>query len=43
VRAFPFDEVVRMVDSGEIVDAMTIVAVLQALRRRDARPAGAAP
>lgn len=34
VRAFPFDEVVRMVDAGEIRDAMTIVAILQAARRR---------
>jgi ADP-ribose pyrophosphatase len=34
VRAFPFDEVVRMVDRDEIKDSMTIVAVLHAARRR---------
>lgn len=34
VRAFPFDEVVRMVERDEIKDSMTIVAVLHALRRR---------
>ncbi len=34
VKSFPFDEVVRMVDRGEIKDSMTIVAVLHALRRR---------
>jgi ADP-ribose pyrophosphatase len=34
VRAFPFDEVVRMVERAEIKDAMTIVAVLHAARRR---------
>jgi ADP-ribose pyrophosphatase len=33
-RPFPFDEALRMVDSGEIVDAMTILGVLQAARRR---------
>ena len=36
VRAFPFDEVVRMVERDEIKDAMTIVAVLHAARRRRA-------
>jgi ADP-ribose pyrophosphatase len=35
VRAFPFDEVVRMVDRDEIKDSMTIVAVLHAARRRE--------
>jgi len=34
VRAFPFAEVVRMVERDEIKDAMTIVAVLHAARRR---------
>lgn len=34
VQAFPFDEVVRMVERDEIKDAMTIVAVLHAARRR---------
>jgi len=34
VRAFPFDEVVRMVERSEIVDAMTVIAVLHAARRR---------
>jgi 8-oxo-dGTP pyrophosphatase MutT (NUDIX family) len=33
VRAFPFDEVVRMVERDEIKDSMTIVAVLHAARR----------
>jgi ADP-ribose pyrophosphatase len=33
-RAFPLDEVVRMVERSEIVDAMTVVAVLHAARRR---------
>jgi len=33
-RAFPFDEVVRMVERDEIKDSMTIVAVLHAARRR---------
>ena len=35
VSAFPFDTVLRMVLEGEIVDSMTIVAVLLAARRRD--------
>ena len=35
VRAFPFDAVLRMVLAGEIVDSMTIVAVLLAARRRE--------
>ena len=30
VRPFPFGEVLRMVQAGEIVDSMTIIAVLQA-------------
>jgi ADP-ribose pyrophosphatase len=34
VRAFPFAEVLRMVERDEIKDAMTIIAVLRALRRR---------
>ena len=34
VRAFPFEEVVRMVERSEIVDAMTVIAVLHAARRR---------
>jgi ADP-ribose pyrophosphatase len=33
VRAFAFDEVLRMVETSEIVDAMTVVAVLHAARR----------
>ena len=36
VRAFPFDEVLRMVERDEIKDSMTIVAVLHAARRRAA-------
>src|SRR5947209_8648175 len=36
VRAFPFDEVLRMVERSEITDAMTVVAVLHAVRRRSA-------
>jgi ADP-ribose pyrophosphatase len=34
VRAFPFDEVVRMVERSEITDAMTVIAVLHIARRR---------
>ena len=34
VRPFSFDEALRMVLSGEIVDGMTIIAVLDAARRR---------
>ncbi len=34
VRAFDFDEVVRMVEASEIRDAMTVIAVLHAARRR---------
>jgi ADP-ribose pyrophosphatase len=34
VRAFDLDEVARMVEASEIRDAMTVVAVLHALRRR---------
>ncbi|HEV8439491.1 MAG TPA: NUDIX hydrolase [Methylomirabilota bacterium] len=33
-RAFPFAEVVAMVEHGEIKDSMTVVAVLHAARRR---------
>ncbi len=35
-RVFGFDDVVQMVDSGEILDSMTVVAVLHAARRRAA-------
>jgi len=34
VRPFPFDEALRMVLQGEIVDSMTIIAVLHAARLR---------
>jgi 8-oxo-dGTP pyrophosphatase MutT (NUDIX family) len=34
VRVFRFDEVLAMVERSEIVDAMTVVAVLHAARRR---------
>jgi ADP-ribose diphosphatase len=34
VRAFPFAEALHMVVSGEIVDSMTIIAVLHAARLR---------
>lgn len=34
VRAFALDEVIRMVERSEIVDAMTVIAVLHAARRR---------
>jgi ADP-ribose diphosphatase len=34
VRAFDFDDVVRMVERSEIKDAMTVIAVLHAARRR---------
>ncbi|MGH7326026.1 MAG: NUDIX domain-containing protein [Candidatus Rokuibacteriota bacterium] len=34
VRPFPFDEALRMVLAGEIVDSMTIIAMLLAARRR---------
>jgi ADP-ribose diphosphatase len=34
VRAFPFAEALRMVEASEIVDAMSVVAVLHAARRR---------
>ena len=37
VSAFPFDTVLRMVLDGDIVDSMTIVAVLLAARRREPR------
>lgn len=33
VRAFPFDDVLGMVERSEIVDAMTVIAVLHAARR----------
>jgi ADP-ribose pyrophosphatase len=35
VRTFPFAEVLRMVLADEILDSMTIIAVLLAARRRD--------
>jgi ADP-ribose pyrophosphatase len=34
LRTFPFAEVVRMVDRNEIQDAITIIAILHAARRR---------
>lgn len=34
VRSFPFTEVLRMVEASEITDAMTVLAVLHAARRR---------
>lgn len=34
IRAFPLADVVRMVERSEIVDAMTVIAVLHAARRR---------
>ena len=34
VRAFPFAEVLRMVETGEIKDAMTVIGVLHTARRR---------
>jgi ADP-ribose pyrophosphatase len=37
VRPHRFQEVLGMVDTGEIVDSMTIIAVLQAERRRHGR------
>jgi|RhiMetdeSRZDD1v2_1073273.scaffolds.fasta_scaffold123645_2 ADP-ribose diphosphatase len=37
VRPHRFQEVLGMVDAGEIVDSMTIIAVLQAERRRPGR------
>jgi hypothetical protein len=37
VQAFPFEDVLRMVMSGEIVDSMTIIAVLLAARERPGR------
>jgi len=35
IRSFPFREVLERVLSGEIVDSMTIIAVLQAARMKD--------
>ena len=35
-RAFPFAEVLAMVERGEIKDSMTVIAVLHAARRRHA-------
>src|SRR5262245_38573076 len=37
-RPFPFQDVMRMVQSGEIVDGMTIIAVLQAARMETQGP-----
>jgi ADP-ribose pyrophosphatase len=37
IRPHRFEEVLGMVDTGEIVDSMTIIAVLQAYRRRPVR------
>ena len=37
VRPFAFDAVLRMVLAGEIVDSMTVIAVLLAARRQEAR------
>ncbi len=34
IRAFAFDEVLRMVEASQIRDAMTVIAVLHAARRR---------
>jgi hypothetical protein len=34
LRAFPFADVLAMVERGEIKDAMTIIAVLRAARLR---------
>ena len=35
VQSFPFDRVLQMVQSGEILDSMTIIAVLHAARQRN--------
>jgi ADP-ribose pyrophosphatase len=40
VQPFPFDEALRMVVAGEILDSMTIIAVLLAARRREERRPG---
>ena len=37
VRSFAFDSILRMVLEGEIVDSMTVIAVLLAARRRETR------
>jgi hypothetical protein len=34
VQAFPFDEALRMVETSEIRDAMSVIAILHAARRR---------
>jgi len=34
VRAFAFDEALRMVETSEIRDAMSVIAILHAARRR---------
>jgi len=34
IRAFPFDEAVRMVETSEIRDSMSVLAILHAARRR---------
>jgi ADP-ribose pyrophosphatase len=41
VRPHRFEKVLGMIDSGEIVDSMTIIAVLQAERRRVGRRSAA--
>ena len=38
VRPFPFETALQMVLSGEIVDSMTVIAVLHASRTREGRP-----
>jgi ADP-ribose pyrophosphatase len=40
VRPFPFDVALQMVLSGEIVDGMTIIAVLRAAQMRGNSRAG---
>ena len=34
IRTFPFDEALRMVETSEILDAMSVIAILHAARRR---------
>ena len=36
-RAFPFSDVLAMVERGQIKDAMTIIAVQHVARRRERR------
>jgi ADP-ribose pyrophosphatase len=35
IQAFPFDEALRMVLDGEIMDSMSVIALLIAARRRE--------